>query len=245
MKIVTWNCNGALRKKTEELETLAADVYVVQECEDPASSTSTFRSWAGDYLWTGTSRHKGLGVFAKNGHVVRATHWHGSFVQAGVENSSPASMWTTSDLKLFLPFTVNGEYQVLGVWTKADNSEVFSYIGQLWKYLQIHKRQLHKIKQFFLEISTAIESGTNQTAGGIIQMWSKSWRPLGCEASITNTRASLKEKNPSRPSFSNGTRARLITSIMFLHLTTYCRMAKLQLDKKINGSALVTTCPSR
>lgn len=59
-------------------------------------------------------------------------------------------MWTTSDLKLFMPFTVNGEYQVLGVWTKADNSDVFGYIGQLWKYLQIHKCQLQKNKTILL-----------------------------------------------------------------------------------------------
>ena len=36
MKVVTWNCNGALRKKFEHLSDLNADIYVIQECEDPA-----------------------------------------------------------------------------------------------------------------------------------------------------------------------------------------------------------------
>ena len=38
MNIITWNCNGALRKKIEQVDSLGADILVVQECEDPAQS---------------------------------------------------------------------------------------------------------------------------------------------------------------------------------------------------------------
>lgn len=150
MKIVTWNCNGALRKKTTELDALGADVYVVQECEDPAQSTTAYKEWAENYLWTGTSKHKGLGVFPKNGNTVRALSWFGTFSQSGISNSSSASHWTTSDLKLFLPFALNDEFIVLAVWTKADGAKVFRYIGQLWKYLQIHRAQLQRDKTILL-----------------------------------------------------------------------------------------------
>ncbi len=104
MKIVTWNCNGALRKKTEALDALDADVYVVQECEDPAQSTDAFRDWAGSYLWVGTSKHKGLGVFPKKGNTVKLADWFGAFKQLGVSNSHPSTSWSTADLKLFPTF---------------------------------------------------------------------------------------------------------------------------------------------
>jgi exonuclease III len=36
MKITTWNCNGAFRKKYHLLEDFGADILVIQECEDHA-----------------------------------------------------------------------------------------------------------------------------------------------------------------------------------------------------------------
>ena len=38
MKIITWNCNGAFRKKFESLVDEDADILVIQECENPAET---------------------------------------------------------------------------------------------------------------------------------------------------------------------------------------------------------------
>jgi exonuclease III len=120
VRIVSWNCNGALRRKLDKLTALNADVYVIQECEDPErSSDSAYRQWASGSLWIGGNKNKGLGVFSK-----------------GVRLS--ALDWPRDNLELFLPFTVDEHLTMLAVWTRQANSPNFRYIGQLWKYLQAH-----------------------------------------------------------------------------------------------------------
>lgn len=150
MKVVTWNCNGALRQKLAEADSLQADVLVVQECENPALSTPAYRKWAGSYLWVGESKNRGIGVFPRNGHRVNKLDWSGSFSVSGLFSKSQTLKWNTEDLKLFLPFTIDGDFILLAVWTKGGNEEVFGYMGQFWKYLQIHRQDLIGAKTVIL-----------------------------------------------------------------------------------------------
>ncbi|MCS6263521.1 MAG: endonuclease/exonuclease/phosphatase family protein [Nitrospira sp.] len=124
MRIVSWNCSGALRKKLPQLLSLNADIYIVQECEKPEGAIdSAYKSWAKGSLWVGSNKHRGLGVFSSNAPLVMLD-------------------WDGNGLESFVPFTIDNKITALAVWTRHANSPTFRYIGQLWKYLQVHKARI-------------------------------------------------------------------------------------------------------
>ena len=125
MILVSWNCGGALRNKFSALQDLLPDVSIVQECEDPSRSTSdAYKEWAGNYLWVGANKNRGLGVFAKP-HI----------------SIEPVAL-KSDGLETFLPCRLQHSILLVGVWTRQTDSYDFRYIGQLWKYLQLHKTLL-------------------------------------------------------------------------------------------------------
>jgi hypothetical protein len=129
MNLVSWNCAGAFRTKFQTLAQFSADLHVVQECEDPARSThDAYRAWASNYLWVGANKNRGLAVFAREG------------IRLELMQLEPGP------LQLFLPCRINGSTSLLAVWTKQANSPTFQYIGQLWKYLQLHKQAFSSSK---------------------------------------------------------------------------------------------------
>jgi len=126
MKIVTWNCNGAFRKKFNSITEFNADIYVVQECENPAESINKeYNIWANNYLWTGSSKNKGIGIFAKKDIELKKLDW--------------IDQYKNHTVKHFLPCRINNVFNLLAVWTHRNNSPNFGYIGQFWKYLQLNK----------------------------------------------------------------------------------------------------------
>lgn len=125
MKVVTWNCGGAFRKKCEAVErAFSPDLLIVQECEDPSWSSHAYQEWCGRYLWHGDNKNKGIGIFDRTG--------------VGIEHLE----WPSDGLESFLPCRIGNGVTLLAVWTKYANSPNFRYIGQLWKYLQLNRELL-------------------------------------------------------------------------------------------------------
>lgn len=129
MKIVTWNCNGALRKKWVHLKKFDADVYIIQECENPKLlGEGEFYEWSKNHLWIGDTKNKGLGIFAGPKFQLQPLPW--------------IDLYETHRVKHFLPCRINNHFNILGVWTHQNNSPNFGYIGQFWKYLQVNRSLL-------------------------------------------------------------------------------------------------------
>lgn len=125
MRIVTWNCAGALRRKTAAVDALGADIVVVQECENPATTIDmVYADWAGRHVWAGNNKHKGIAVFARNG--------------AAIERLG----WDDDGLAQFLPVRIDDRFDLLAVWTKSVVPSTYAYIGQFWLYLQRHRTAL-------------------------------------------------------------------------------------------------------
>lgn len=123
MRLLTWNCNGALRRKFFALDVFQADVLCLQECEDPGQSLDAdYRAWAGSaYRWTpGAHPAKGLGVF-----------WRGP----GALRRRPAAGRIG---EYFLPVTLPAPgprpIPLCAVWAHQTPVEHRAYIGQLHAY---------------------------------------------------------------------------------------------------------------
>lgn len=126
MRIVTWNCNGALRRKFESLISLKADIYVVQECENPnVCRDEGYKNWAANHLWIGGNKNKGLGIFCSKGITLTK------------------NIWDDDGTKYILSATINDGFNLVAVWNQQSESRTFRYIGQFWKYLQINKCKLN------------------------------------------------------------------------------------------------------
>jgi len=91
MKLVTWNCAMALKKKHQKLLTLGADIMVIQECSrSDIQQLGQPPGWSS--TWFGKNKNKGLGVLAKAPWVIRQAQalkprWTGKLLIDG-----PASM---------------------------------------------------------------------------------------------------------------------------------------------------------
>lgn len=107
VKIVSWNANGKFREKFREIFEEDADIYVIQECEDPSQSTEEeYKEFAGEnYIWTGDLHYKGLGIFAKNEMKLEEIKTNGEF-------------------RHFIAVRVNDSFNLLGVWAMPDYVEM-------------------------------------------------------------------------------------------------------------------------
>ena len=121
MKIVSWNCNGKFREKYKELLKLDCDVYIIQECESPIlTKNKDYEKFASNFVYIEHSKHKGLGIFAKNNIKLKNNNWN------------------SYGLECFCSVNINDIYDIIGVWCCGN------YIEDYYVWQEIYKNKFHK-----------------------------------------------------------------------------------------------------
>lgn len=112
LRIVTWNCRGALHRKLDALLELRPDVAIVQECAFPERWRDSRISCVS---WNGNMARKGVAIITFGG---------GDLVPY---------ISRENDIQYVVPAVVNSvrEFGMLGVWTKKGVSGKSAYLGQL------------------------------------------------------------------------------------------------------------------
>jgi exodeoxyribonuclease III len=128
MKIITWNCNMAYRKKADFLLKYEPDIVVVPECEHP--DKLKFKSgipMPTDIVWHGTNHNKGLGVFSYSDYKFKLHKVH------------------NPDFRIVLPLIVSGgkvDFVLFAIWANNPQDRNYQYIGQVWKAINYYKSLL-------------------------------------------------------------------------------------------------------
>lgn len=130
MKIVTWNCQGAYRKKAAPIAQYRPDLAVIQECE-PLDKLRFDDSVPppSSQLWFGDGAHKGVGVFS---YTDLKFEVHDNY---------------DTSIRFCIPIKVSGHlnFHLIAIWAMNHQNRQLSYIGQVHlaveKYRDFIRRQ--------------------------------------------------------------------------------------------------------
>lgn len=124
MRIISWNCQGAFRKKAEIILLHKPDILIIQECEHPDKLTfETLVTYPNDMLWFGDNKNKGLGIFSYS---------HFRFHPATEYNHN---------IKFIAPIYVSGgnyEFTLFAIWANNRFDPSGQYVEQIWKAIHYY-----------------------------------------------------------------------------------------------------------
>jgi exodeoxyribonuclease III len=130
MKIITWNCNMAFRKKADLILAYKPDIVIIQECEHPDKlKFSSTTKKPTDILWFGANQNKGLGIFSYSDFKFKLLKTH------------------NPDLKTIVPIAVKGKqykFILYGVWANNPDDPDGQYVEQTWKAIHHYNKQLKR-----------------------------------------------------------------------------------------------------
>ena len=128
MRIITWNCNMAFRKKADTILTYKPDILVIPECESPDKlKFNPGTPVPNDVLWFGSNPNKGLGIFS-----------YGQLKFKVLDVYNP-------EFKMVIPIGVTGgklDFTLYAVWAHNPLDRDGHYITQVWKAIKYYDQLL-------------------------------------------------------------------------------------------------------
>lgn len=129
MKIITWNCNMAFRKKADFILAHKPDILIVPECEHPDKlKFNTDTPKPTDILWFGMNRNKGIGIFSYTKFKFKLLNTH------------------NPNLRMIIPIGVTGgkyDFTLYAIWANNPGDPDGQYIEQVWKAIQHYDQDLN------------------------------------------------------------------------------------------------------
>ncbi|HOY40126.1 MAG TPA: hypothetical protein PLK75_12585 [Bacteroidales bacterium] len=127
MRIISWNCQGAFRNKTEPALQCKPDILVIQECEN--AEKIVFKDiHPTDFFWYSDDGKKGLGLFSFSDYRFRL-----------MDEFDPR-------FRYILPIEVLGtnfNFTLMAIWAMNNKENRRArYIGQVWLAIQHYEKLL-------------------------------------------------------------------------------------------------------
>lgn len=127
MLITTWNCQGAFRRKAQQIAQLMPDIAVIQECESPAKLR-----WAkgvtppSDFVWFGENSSKGVGIFSWTKWTFTIDPSH----DPSIHHCIPVIATRGADEE------AEGKVNLLAIWASGHKQKELSYVGQVYRAVE-------------------------------------------------------------------------------------------------------------
>jgi len=136
MKIITWNCNMAFRKKAKLILAHKPDILVVPECEHPEKLKFEIDLLQPtDSLWFGNNTNKGLGIFSYGNCRLQLQDTH-----------NPA-------LRTIVPVSVKfkrTQFMLYAIWAYNPDDPDGTYVEQVWKAIDHYDKSLTNKKTILI-----------------------------------------------------------------------------------------------
>ena len=128
MKIISWNCNMAFRKKFSDVLKMRPDLLIIIECESkeslaPELEVTSYK----EIIWIGDNVHKGIAL-----------------IRYGDFKIEQASKYNT-EFRYIIPFKLYKEQPInlFVIWAMPhEKIRSRSYVGQIWAAINYYSKEL-------------------------------------------------------------------------------------------------------